>query len=181
MSVTTSLYPARRTNPWAEQIKLVVGSLLLIAAACGSGLENASTTGKASAAFDSATLSTANAHAHHAKCDNSSLHGRYAFRSEASPTGGGRRLNLALLEFNGDGTYANLGFTVVTDGVVATGTLAANYQINSDCSGSLLNPDGSVQGPIIVKEDGDEFYFLRTNPASLMLTATGTRIDRHRE
>lgn len=181
MRFTSDLLQARRANLWAAPMKLVVGPLLLIAAACGSGLENASTTGKTSTAFDSAALSTTRAHAAHANCDNSSLHGRYAFRSEASPTGGGRRLNLALLEFNGDGTYANFGFTAITDGVVTTGTLAANYQINADCSGSLVNPDGSVQGPIIVKEDGDEFYFLRTNPASLMLAATGTRIDRHRD
>jgi hypothetical protein len=66
-------------------------------------------------------------------CDNSTLQGRYAFRSEASPVAGGRRLNLALLEFHGDGTYDNLGFTANTDGTIATGTLSANYQINADC------------------------------------------------
>ena len=113
-------------------------------------------------------------------CDNATLHGRYAFRSEASPNSGGRRLNLALVEFHGDGTYDNLGFTANTDGVVVTGTLAARYQVNADCSGSLLNPDGSVAGPIITKEDGSEFYFLRTNPATLMLVGTGTRIERNR-
>jgi hypothetical protein len=83
-----------------------------------------------------------------------------------------------LLEFHGDGTYSNLGFTVNTDGVVTTGTLVARYQINADCSGQLLNLDGSEQGPLIVKEDGEEFYFLRTNPAALMLAGTGTRVDR---
>jgi len=65
----------------------------------------------------------------HADCDNSTLNGRYAFRSEASPTTGGRRLNLSLLEFHGDGTYDNLGFTVNTDGTITTGTLSARYQI----------------------------------------------------
>jgi hypothetical protein len=118
---------------------------------------------------------TANAHA---ECDSSTLHGRYAFRSEASPTTGGRRLNLALVRFNGDGTYDNLGFTANTDGTIATGTVSATYQINADCSGTFLNPDGSVAGPIIVAEDGSEFYFLRTNPSTLMLVGTGTRIER---
>jgi hypothetical protein len=111
-------------------------------------------------------------------CSNESLRGRYAFRSEASPISGGRRLNLALLEFHGDGTYSNLGFTVNTDGVVTTGTLMARYQINADCSGQVLNLDGSEQGPLIVKEDGEEFYFLRTNPAALMLVGIGTRVNR---
>ena len=120
--------------------------------------------------------STAQAH-----CSTETLHGRYAFRSEASPVSGGRRLNLALLEFHGDGTYSNLGFTVNTDGVITTGTLTAKYQISANCSGQVLNPDGSEQGPIITKEDGSEFYFLRTNPADLMLVATGTRIDSKRE
>jgi hypothetical protein len=113
-------------------------------------------------------------------CDNATLHGRYAFRSEASPTAGGRRLNLALVEFHGDGTYDNLGFTANTDGVVVTGTLASTYKVNADCSGSLFNPDGSVAGPLITKEDGSEFYFLRTNPATLMLVGIGTRIERNR-
>ena len=61
------------------------------------------------------------------------------------------------------------------------GTLNANYQINADCSGRILNPDGTDQGPVIVKENGKEFYFLRTNPADLMLVGTGTRIERHRK
>ena len=110
-------------------------------------------------------------------CSNETLQGRYAFRSEASPVSGGRRLNLALLELNGDGTYSNLGFTVNTDGVISTGTLTANYEVNADCTGQFLNPDGSVQGPLITKEDGSEFYFLRTNPANLLLVGTGTRIN----
>ena len=114
------------------------------------------------------------------ECDDSTLQGRYAFRSEASPVAGGRRLNLALLEFHGDGTYTNLGFTVNTDGTIATGTLVANYQINADCRGHLLNADGTEQGPVVVKEDGTEFYFLRTAPATLMLVGTGTRIGRPR-
>jgi hypothetical protein len=113
-------------------------------------------------------------------CSNKTLRGTYAFRSEASPTTGGRRLNLSLIEFHGDGTYTNLGFTVNTDGVISTGTLTALYSINADCSGVLLNPDGSVQGPVIVHEDGSEFYFLRTNPSTLMLVGTGTKI-RHRQ
>jgi hypothetical protein len=41
-----------------------------------------------------------------------------------------------------------------------------------------FNLDGSEQGPLIVKEDGEEFYFLRTNPAALMLVGIGTRVNR---
>jgi hypothetical protein len=115
---------------------------------------------------------------------NETLRGRYAFRSEANPTTGGKRLNLALIEFHGDGTYTNLRFTVNNNGVISTGTLTALYRINADCSGVLLNPDGSEQGPVIVHEDGSEFYFLRTNPPTLMLVVPerrsvgGTRIQR---
>src|SRR5262245_48782684 len=75
-------------------------------------------------------------------CSNKTLRGTYAWRTEASPTTGGRRLNLGLLEFHGDGTYTNLGFTVNTDGVITTGTLTALYVINADCRGFLVNPDG---------------------------------------
>lgn len=111
-------------------------------------------------------------------CSNKTLQGTYAFRSDANPTTGGKRLNLALLEFHGDGTYSNLGFTVNTNGVISTGTLTALYLINANCSGTLLNLDGSEQGPIIVHEDGSEFYFLRTNPSTLMLVGTGTKVSR---
>ena len=44
-----------------------------------------------------------------------------ALRTDATPTTGGRRQNLALLRFNGNGTYDNLGFTVNDSGVVTTG------------------------------------------------------------
>ena len=114
-------------------------------------------------------------------CSDKSLRGTYAFRTEASPTTGGRRLNLALLDFHGDGTYTNLGFTVNTDGVITTGTLTALYVINADCSGFLVNRDGSIQGPVIALEDGSEFYFLRTDRATQMLVGTGTRTTRGRE
>ena len=114
-----------------------------------------------------------------ADCSDETLRGRYAFRSEANPTTGGKRLNLAFLEFHGDGTYANLGFVVNDNGTISTGTLVANYHINADCSGHLINPDGSEQGPVIVKDNGSEFYFLRTNPAILMLVGTGTKINAH--
>jgi hypothetical protein len=112
-------------------------------------------------------------------CSNETLRG--TFRSEANPTTGGKRLNLALIEFHGDGTYTNLGFTVNNNGVISMGTLTALYRINADCSGVLLNPDGSEQGPVIVHEDGSEFYFLRTNPPTLMLVGTGTKVNRGHE
>jgi hypothetical protein len=83
-----------------------------------------------------------------------------------------------LIEFHGDGTFSNLGFTVNTNGVITTGTLTGNYEVKADCSGQTLNPDGSVAAVFITKEDGSEFYFLRTNPANLMLVGTGTRINR---
>ena len=111
-------------------------------------------------------------------CSNETLRGTYALRTEANPTTGGKRLNLALIEFNGDGTYTNLGFTVNNTGVISRGTLTAFYSINADCSGVLLNPDGSEQGPVIVHENGSEFYFLRTDPSTLMLVGTGTKVSR---
>ena len=115
--------------------------------------------------------------AHAGDCSNETLRGAYAFRSEANPTTGGKRLNLALIEFHGDGTYTNLAFTVNNNGVISRGTLTALYTINADCSGVLLNLDGSEQGPLIVQESGREFYFLRTNPSTLMLVGTGTKVS----
>jgi hypothetical protein len=111
-------------------------------------------------------------------CSNETLRGTYAFRSEANPTTGGKRLTLALIEFHGDGTYTNLGFVVNNNGEISRGTLTALYSINADCSGVLLNPDGSEQGPVIVHEDGSQFYFMRTNPSTLMLAGTGTKVSR---
>ena len=123
----------------------------------------------------SATMALA-PHAQAGDCSNEILRGTYAFRSEANPTTGGKRLNLALLEFHGDGTYTNIAFTVNNNGVISRGTLTAFYSINADCTGVLLNLDGSEQGPVIVQESGSEFYFLRTNPSTLMLVGTGTKV-----
>src|SRR5262245_9865546 len=92
-----------------------------------------------------------------ADCSNETLRGNYALRTDATPTTGGRRQNLALLRFNGNGTYDNLGFTVNFNGVVTTGTLSARYVVNPDCSGALLNPDGSVQGPILRRKTAVSF------------------------
>ena len=43
---------------------------------------------------------------------NETLRSTYGFRSEANPTSGGKRLNVALIEFHGAATYSNLGFTL---------------------------------------------------------------------
>jgi hypothetical protein len=117
---------------------------------------------------------TANAHA---DCSNATLSGRYALRTDASPTTGGRRQVLALINYHGNGNYTNEGFTVNNNGVISRGTLEAKYQINSNCTGKLLELDGvTEQGDIIVSENGRELYFLRTNPANLMLTGVAPRV-----
>jgi hypothetical protein len=46
MRLTTRSLPTRRTRLWAAPVVLALGPLLLIAAACGSGPENANSTGK---------------------------------------------------------------------------------------------------------------------------------------
>ena len=67
----------------------------------------------------------------HAKCSNATLSGRYALRTDASPVEGGRRQNLALINFHGDGDYTNEGFTVNNNGVITRGTLDAKYQVDT--------------------------------------------------
>jgi len=114
----------------------------------------------------------------HAECSNATLTGRYALRTDASPVEGGRRQNLALINFHGDGDYTNEGYTLNDNGVITRGTLEAKYQVDSNCTGKLLELDGvTEQGDIIVLENGKEVYFLRTNPANLMLTGVLTRIS----
>lgn len=114
----------------------------------------------------------------HAECSNETLRGRYALRTDASPIEGGRRQNLALINFHGNGDYTNEGYTVNNNGVISRGTLEAKYQITKNCTGQFLELDGvTEQGDIIVLENGKELYFLRTNPANLMLTGVATRIS----
>ena len=129
--------------------------------------------------FNQVVDSAFSQHHHHGDdaCSNETLSGTYAFRTDAHPTTGGERLNLALIRFHGDGTFDNLGFTTNTDGVVAHGTVSGLYIVNNDCSGFFLDLAGVEQGPFIVKSDGSEYYFLRTNPSSLMLAGTGTRVS----
>jgi hypothetical protein len=83
-----------------------------------------------------------------ADCSNETLHGNYALRTDATPTTGGRRQNLALLRFNGNGTYDNLGFTVNFLRVMLSIPIAAE-----PCS----TPTGRCKGPSLPRKTAVSF------------------------
>ena len=121
-----------------------------------------------------------------AQCSDTSLNGRYAWRTDATLVNQGAwsgvRKLIAVLHFHGDGSYSNEGYTMNNNGQIVRGTLDAFYVVNADCTGKILMPDGVTElGDIVVLEDGSEFFMLKTNPASEVLLGVGTRIHNRRK
>ncbi len=88
-----------------------------------------------------------------ARCSNATLMGRYVFHTDGIVLPGGtRRVNLAVITFDGQGNFTNR-FTVNDNGVVTRGVLTSTYQVNADCRGTT-----GTGGDLVVLENGEEFF-----------------------
>jgi len=45
-------------------------------------------------------------------------------------------------------------------------TVVASYEVDPDCAGRLVNPDGSVFGHFVVVDGGKEFFGLSLSPGN---------------
>ena len=88
-----------------------------------------------------------------ARCSNATLRGRYVFHTDGIVLPGGtRRVNLAVITFDGAGQFEN-HFTVNDNGVVTRGVVISTYQLNADCRGTT-----GTGGDLVVLENGEEFF-----------------------
>ena len=107
-----------------------------------------------------------------AECSNATLRGRYVFHTDGTVLPAGtRRVNLAYMIFDGAGHFNNR-FIVNDNGMVTRSSLTSTYQVNADCRGFTAG-SGDV-GTLIVLENGEEFFIIRTD--NLILLGFGKRL-----
>jgi len=115
-------------------------------------------------------------------CNNSSLHGLYAFRASGFNVVSGVAQPKAIIElihFNGDGTLDVQAATVSINGVIGrsppggTGT----YTLQHDCTGSL---EFHAPGPtydIFVGLTESDLYMIQTGPGTPVFHGTAERVS----
>jgi hypothetical protein len=114
------------------------------------------------------------------QCSNASLKGTYGFHAFAtivSPGSPGTpRAIIGVFTLDGRGNWtANL--TLDDNGtIMPRPNEGGTYVVNADCTGTMFpNSGGSVA--LVVVSGGDEFYQMRTNPASIVVFGTTKRVS----
>jgi hypothetical protein len=125
-----------------------------------------------------ATASHSNHFSRRLHCNNGTIHGRYAIKTDGALVGLGPFSAVGVITFDFSGTLTNAS-TTSTNGNIVSGVTAGTYSINDDCTGQMNFP--SVAGPplsfnVVVADRGDEIYFIATR-APAVLSGVGKRID----
>jgi hypothetical protein len=117
-------------------------------------------------------------------CSNASLEGTYGFYRSGT-RGGDPVAAIAFSAFDGTGAVGTASQTVRRNGVTTsdlfvTPPAAGRYEVDPDCTGKFLNPDGSDLAHIVLVDGGKELYFTSVAPG---LTAVGVdrKISNHRD
>lgn len=108
-------------------------------------------------------------------CSNLSLQGSYGFYRTGT-TGAGPIAAIGTLHFDG---YAVTGSQSISrNGVMQFDTpIIGKYDVNADCTGKLLAPDGITEiGRVVVVDHGDGFIIL-SESAGNAVYGVGRRID----
>ena len=101
-------------------------------------------------------------------CSNASLQGGYGFfADEILLPAGTRRSNLGRIAFDGAGKYT-VALTFDDAGTVTHATDAGTYSVNPACTGKLITNGGAGTIEIVLVDGGNEFYQLRTSPATAL-------------
>ena len=111
------------------------------------------------------------------ECSNATLEGDYGAYGVGTlvPAGTPFR-SLARIAFDGQGNWSN-SFTQNDNGTIIRGTTSATYEVNPDCTGTIFGAAGQPTFDLVVVEDGKEFYALRVDPASRVLTLIGKKLS----
>jgi len=130
---------------------------------------------------------TNNVHAHDRSCSLASLKGTYGYLRSGSVMGQGPRAELGLDLFNGDGKRGiirNTGasYTVSFDWTDSSWP-NGSYTVDPDCTGSLLEADGTKANNIIVLDGGKRFLVLTAGPAGegKVISGEATRLEEDKD
>jgi len=110
------------------------------------------------------------------KCSNKSLRGDLA-ATLSGDVGGLPFVGLDLVNTDGNGTLTGTG-TISISGAITDVILAADYTINSDCSGSIAFSSGATQDLVVVGA-GSEVRFIRTDDPNAVVTGVATNLANH--
>ena len=97
-------------------------------------------------------------------CSVATLNGAYGFyRTGTTP--GGPLVAVGIAMFDGTGAVATARQTIRKNGITTqdlfTGpTIAGPYEVDPDCAGRFLQPDGSVFAHVVVVNHGKEIFGL---------------------
>ena len=111
-------------------------------------------------------------------CNNGTIHGKFAARTEGSIVGVGPFAAVGVMTFDYSGNLTNAA-TTSTNGNIVSGMTTGTYSVSEDCTGQINVP--SVSGPpltfnLVVADRGDEISFIATR-APAVLSGVGKRID----
>jgi len=117
----------------------------------------------------------------HRGCSVASLKGTYAWRRTGVNTVvGGPIAEIGTAFYDGDGTRGAIRNTRSTNGAIRpwTDQPAPNgsYTIDTDCTGSFFDEDGTNSNDVIVF-DGGKRYLVLSEAAGTIVSEEGTRID----
>jgi hypothetical protein len=121
-------------------------------------------------------------------CNDSTLHGLYAFNASGFNIVGGAAQPKAIVElihFNGDGTLTVPAATVSINGIITRSPPngPGSYTLGVDCTGSLVfgPPGPTPQGPtydLFVAAKGSEVYMIQTGPGAPVFQGTAEPLSR---
>ena len=117
---------------------------------------------------------------HAQQCSNASLKGTYGFHAFAtivSPGSPGTpRAIIGVFTLDGRGNWtANL--TLDDNGTITPRpNEGGTYIVNADCTGTLFPTSGGSVALVVVG-GGNEFYQMRTSPASIVMFGTTKRVS----
>src|SRR5467141_2128581 len=102
-------------------------------------------------------------------CSVATLNGTFGcYRTGTTSVGPLASVGLATYDGNGTTTVRQTirRNGVTTQDLFAGPTVVASYEVDPDCAGRLVNPDGSVFGHFVVVDGGKEFFGLSLSPGN---------------
>ena len=119
-------------------------------------------------------------HDQHRGCSVASLKGTYAFRrTGTNNVVGGPIAQIGIDVINGDGTRGLIRSTRSTNGDIRDWSdtpPSGSYTVDSDCTGSFFDADGTKSNNIVVLDGGKRFFLLSLAPDTIT-TEEGNRIE----
>jgi hypothetical protein len=130
-----------------------------------------------------ARIPTANStvHAHDRVCSVASLKGTYAFRrTGVNNVVAGPIAQIGISFYNGDGTRGLIRTTRSTNGEIEDWTDQpspnGSYTVDSDCTGSFFDTNGTKSENIVVLDGGKRLFVLSVAPETIV-TEEGIRLE----